>query len=222
MRCRGKTVQLCLAVAVLAVCAPAPRLFCGPAVHEGSSRGVLAGRPLRGDPSLAAPLTTREAKGGMGGIEVKSQKLNDSVRNLGFIAAIGGVIAASWFFTGKWWKIPLAFALPSMIYRIISTGGDTGKLAEVSASVDPKYICSSEESQKELHMFMCSGCGYTLFPARGREAAFFTSNFKCPMCGAPKEDFFDMNDDDDMTDPTRAEPAAEKPKETPAPPKDKK
>lgn len=219
MRCRGKTVQLCLVAAVLAVCAPAPRLFCGPAVHEGFSRGVLAGRTLRGDDRLAASLTTREAKGG---IQVKSQKLNDSVRNIGFIATIAGVICASWFFTGKWWKLPLCFALPSMIYRIWLTRGDTGKLAEVSASVDPKYIASSEEAQKELHMFMCSGCGYTLFPARGREAAFFTSNFKCPMCGAPKEDFFDMNDDDDMTDPNRVDPAAEKPEGTSAAPKGKK
>ena len=55
-------------------------------------------------------------------------------------------------------------------------------------------------------MFMCSSCGYTLFPARqrfgqrledlrvavavaffrGREGAFFNDKFKCPMCGASK------------------------------------
>ena len=37
------------------------------------------------------------------------------------------------------------------------------------------YICLNivrsccddlRQAQKELHMFMCSGCGYTLFPAR--------------------------------------------------------
>eukprot|EP00913_Durusdinium_trenchii_P032131 g30089.t1 len=74
-----------------------------------------------------------------------------------------------------------------MIYRLWTTRGSTEKLAQVSASVDSKYIASTEEAQKELHMFMCSGCGYTLFPARGREGAFFNEKFKCPMCGASKE-----------------------------------
>lgn len=36
-------------------------------------------------------------------------------------------------------------------------------------------------------MWMCSSCGYTLFPARGRESAFFADGFKCPMCGAAKD-----------------------------------
>lgn len=84
-----------------------------------------------------------------------------------------------------------------MLYRLWTTRGDTTKLAEASASVDMKYVATSEEAQKELHAFMCGGCGYTLFPARGREAAFFADSFKCPMCGAPKREFFDMSDDDD-------------------------
>lgn len=136
----------------------------------------------------------------------KRQQLHDAARNVAFIAAIAATIAGSWIFTGKWWKVPLGLALPSMIYRLWTTRGSTEKLAQVSASVDTKYIASTEEAQKELHMFMCSGCGYTLFPARGREGAFFNEKFKCPMCGASKDEFVDMNDDDD--DGSQAEAAA--------------
>mmetsp|Transcript_137483 Transcript_137483/g.342976 ORF Transcript_137483/g.342976 Transcript_137483/m.342976 type:complete len:259 (+) Transcript_137483:71-847(+) len=158
----------------------------------------------------AAAAVTTSARGGSAdgpGLNVQKKYFNDSTRNIVFIVAIGGTVAGSWIFTGKWWKLPLLFALPSMLYRLWTTRGDTTKLAEVSASVDMKYVASSEQEQKELHSFMCSGCGYTLFPARGREAAFFTDTFKCPMCGAPKEDFFDMNEDEDAS-PAASSPAA--------------
>ena len=140
----------------------------------------------------------------------KRQQLHDAARNVAFIAAIAATIAGSWIFTGKWWKVPLGLALPSMIYRLWTTRGSTEKLAQVSASVDSKYIASTEEAQKELHMFMCSGCGYTLFPARGREGAFFNEKFKCPMCGASKDEFVDMNDDDDDGSQAEAAKAARK------------
>merc|ERR1739838_531814 len=104
----------------------------------------------------------------------------------------------------------MIFALPSMIYRLWTTRGDTEKLAAVSASVDMKYVASSEQEKAELKTFMCSGCGYTLFPARGREAAFFTDDFKCPMCGAAKDEFFDMNEDEsDSTELESPTPEAE-------------
>jgi len=160
-----------------------------------AGRSRLAGLTHRGDSGTLVPNTVRYAAGNE--IVVKKQVVNDAVRNVGFIVGIASVVAGSWWFTGKWWKLPLVFALPSMLYRLWLTRGDTGKLAEVSASVDPKYVASSEKEQKELHMFMCSGCGYTLFPARGREAAFFTDTFKCPMCGAAKSEFFDMSDNDE-------------------------
>jgi len=35
----------------------------------------------------------------------------------------------------------------------------------------------------------CSNCGYTIFPAAGREWKFFGEDFKCPQCGAPKSAF---------------------------------
>lgn len=179
-----------------------------PSLQEGSA---FAGRRIGGDrhPRWHGTAAAAAASAGADGPGVTFQKkyFNDSTRNIVFIAAIGGTVAGSWIFTGKWWKLPLLFALPSMLYRLWTTRGDTTKLAEVSASVDMKYVAASEQEQKELHCFMCSGCGYTLFPARGREAAFFTDNFKCPMCGAPKEDFFDMNEDDDAS-PADSSPAA--------------
>lgn len=35
----------------------------------------------------------------------------------------------------------------------------------------------------------CGSCGYTLFIAKGREGKFFSSAFKCPNCGAPRDQF---------------------------------
>ena len=35
----------------------------------------------------------------------------------------------------------------------------------------------------------CSGCGYTLFVAKGRESKFFPDGFACPECGAAKDTF---------------------------------
>mmetsp|Transcript_4732 Transcript_4732/g.5603 ORF Transcript_4732/g.5603 Transcript_4732/m.5603 type:complete len:223 (+) Transcript_4732:63-731(+) len=162
--------------------------------------GRAAGRTRQQRP----PMVVRQISK-LDALGFKRQQLHDAARNVAFIAAIAATIAGSWIFTGKWWKVPLGLALPSMIYRLWTTRGSTEKLAQVSASVDSKYIASTEEAQKELHMFMCSGCGYTLFPARGREGAFFNEKFKCPMCGASKDEFVDMNDDDD--DGSQAEAA---------------
>jgi rubrerythrin len=42
--------------------------------------------------------------------------------------------------------------------------------------------------------FECGNCGYTLFVAKGREAKFFGVGFKCPQCGAPKDQFKAVED----------------------------
>ena len=44
------------------------------------------------------------------------------------------------------------------------------------------------------HRFECQRCGYTLFPAAGREWKFYGDDFKCPQCGAPKSDFRDTSE----------------------------
>lgn len=46
---------------------------------------------------------------------------------------------------------------------------------------------------KDAHVYECGGCGYTLYPAKGREFRFFPDSFKCPMCGAGKDQFTDIN-----------------------------
>jgi len=156
-----------------------------------ASQGARGLRPDSGPVSRWAEAKAKEAPKKL---EFKSRYFLDTIRNVALISTMAGVVAASWYFTGKWWKLPLVFALPSMLYRLWVTRGDTEQLAAMSASVDKKYVASSPQAQKELHMFMCGECGYTLFPARGREASFFPDNFKCPMCQAPKSAFFDMND----------------------------
>ncbi|GAB0490828.1 hypothetical protein MMPV_002066 [Pyropia vietnamensis] len=46
---------------------------------------------------------------------------------------------------------------------------------------------------KDTHVYECGSCGYTLYPAKGREFRFFPDSFKCPMCGAPKDQFTDIS-----------------------------
>ena len=50
-------------------------------------------------------------------------------------------------------------------------------------------MTTDEEQEKELKAFSCEDCGYTIFPARGREGKFFPDNFKCPTCGSPSSSF---------------------------------
>lgn len=61
----------------------------------------------------------------------------------------------------------------------------------------PKTAITSEEEEAELHVFKCGGCGYEMYPARGREFKFFPDSFKCPLCATPKSEFWDLNDPDD-------------------------
>ena len=45
----------------------------------------------------------------------------------------------------------------------------------------------------DTHEYECTenDCGYTIFPAAGREDKFFGASFKCPQCGAGKDAFVD-------------------------------
>lgn len=58
----------------------------------------------------------------------------------------------------------------------------------------PSSVITSPEMEKELHVYKCGGCGYEIYPARGREFKFFPDSFKCPLCGSSREAFFDKND----------------------------
>ena len=46
-------------------------------------------------------------------------------------------------------------------------------------------------------VYECGNCGYTLFPAKGREFKFFPDDYKCPECGASKDQFSNRNDDEE-------------------------
>lgn len=67
----------------------------------------------------------------------------------------------------------------------------------VNKVTTPKSAITSEAEEAELHVFKCGGCGYEMYPARGREFKFFPDSFKCPLCGTPKSEFWDLNDPDD-------------------------
>jgi len=151
--------------------------------HGSSVEGMEEQASSHSDTTASSSPAVQFARRGQG----------DYLRKAALVALVAAVPVGSWWFTGKWWKLPLLLALPLMLYRLWSTHGDGEKMAQASVSYDARFVATSEAQKKELHMFMCSGCGYTLFPARGREASFFTDDFRCPMCSLPKEEFVDMN-----------------------------
>lgn len=53
---------------------------------------------------------------------------------------------------------------------------------------------SGEPAKVAVHAYQCSDCGYTMFPAAGREFKFYGADFCCPTCGAPKDKFVDINE----------------------------
>lgn len=55
---------------------------------------------------------------------------------------------------------------------------------------------SGEPAKSTVHAYQCTQCGYTMFPAAGREFKFYGADFVCPTCGAPKDKFVDLNADE--------------------------
>jgi len=80
--------------------------------------------------------------------------------------------------------------------------GNLRPLVSEDKPVNSKHITQTAAEETELHEFCCERCGYTMFPARGRDKKFFPDNFKCPHCKAPKDCFFDMTD---LSDPRTRE-----------------
>lgn len=72
-------------------------------------------------------------------------------------------------------------------------------------TTDEKSSLASEEqsasyskpSSSAAHAYQCQNCGYTLFPAAGREFKFFGDSFVCPQCKSPKSQFIDISNEDD-------------------------
>lgn len=57
--------------------------------------------------------------------------------------------------------------------------------------VDPENAIEDDEADAmpSSNVYECGSCGFTLFIAKGREFKFYGDDFKCPECGAKKEDF---------------------------------
>lgn len=98
--------------------------------------------------------------------------------------------------------IPLFFAgfgVVALAIKMLKV--KTGELRSGPSGINkvtiPKTVITSEEEEAELHVYKCGGCGYEIYPARGREFKFFPDSFKCPLCGTPKSGFWDLNDPDD-------------------------
>lgn len=118
-------------------------------------------------------------------------------------AARGGIFGmkaqAYWDSIGV---LPLAFAgfgVVALAIKMLKVKG--GEMRSGPSGVNkvtiPKTAITSVEEEAELHVFKCGGCGYEMYPARGREFKFFPDSFKCPLCGTPKSEFWDLNDPDD-------------------------
>lgn len=54
-----------------------------------------------------------------------------------------------------------------------------------------------ETAGSGTHEYECKKCGYTIFPAAGREFKFFGDDFTCAQCGCGKEEFVDNGPIDD-------------------------
>mmetsp|Transcript_12312 Transcript_12312/g.28842 ORF Transcript_12312/g.28842 Transcript_12312/m.28842 type:complete len:205 (-) Transcript_12312:103-717(-) len=157
----------------------------------------LTGAPLMPEPVRQQQVSCQARSSNLVGNSHPGNKAATIARNVAYIGAIASALYTSWRMTGHWWMIPVGMAIPSMLWRLARSGGSTSKLQQLSVSVDPQYVATTDAAKKELHEFMCMECGYTIFPARGREDVFFSPKFSCPMCQAPREKFIDMKDDSD-------------------------
>lgn len=99
--------------------------------------------------------------------------------------------------------LPLVFAGVGIVALVVKMfkvkGGQfrSGGTSSVDRTALPKSVITTEEEEAQLHVFQCGGCGYVMYPARGREDRFFPDGFKCPLCGSPRERFWDLNDASD-------------------------
>jgi len=80
---------------------------------------------------------------------------------------------------------------------------DKGRKIDAGGNlIDEKDIAEEQNSQNSDSdapsgsVYECEECGYTLFPAQGREFKFFPDDFKCPECGAAKDKFKDKSKDE--------------------------
>lgn len=145
---------------------------------SGQAKFWLVGKAsVRTDAREAVASESGVAKAGFFGVEAKAYWESMGAVPLGFAAF--GVAALTLKMlkvkTGQW------------------KAGDGG----VNRATTHASIVTNEAEAKELHVFKCEGCGYEMYPARGREFKHFGDKFKCPLCGTGKEGFWDLNDEND-------------------------
>lgn len=134
------------------------------------------------------------------GKKVKSRNIEESVDVSGSQTGLSGIRAnAYWESMGV---LPLFFAgfgITALAIKLLKLKGSqlTGGQEAVHKMTAPKTAITSEAEEAELHVFKCGGCGYEIYPARGREFKFFPDSFKCPLCATPKSGFWDLNDPND-------------------------
>lgn len=80
-----------------------------------------------------------------------------------------------------------------------------GNIIDPDADVDPDKLITDEDLNQDYDddeddseptsggAKECGNCGYTMFIAKGREGRFFSSAFKCPECGAGRDQFKDVD-----------------------------
>eukprot|EP00871_Galdieria_phlegrea_P004511 jgi/Galph1/5060/GphlegSOOS_G3717.1 len=105
--------------------------------------------------------------------------------------------------TLPFWALGAAFIIGWRVYTKIKVKEqqqeetEQAQVSEFESIPEEKTILEEEQDENSLHVFKCAKCGYSLFPAKGREFKFFTDNFKCPACGSTKEVFYDTSDPND-------------------------
>lgn len=143
--------------------------------------------------ATATPATTTSEEASAGGGGFLGVKAKAYWKSMGFLPL---------FFAGFG-----IFALLVKMLKVVQgkwTSSDGVNRAMISESV-----ITSKEQEADLHVFKCGGCGYEIYPARGREFKFFPDNFKCPLCGSPKSAFWDLNDENDPRNQEELQPVAE-------------
>ncbi|KAF8820429.1 hypothetical protein IE077_000490 [Cardiosporidium cionae] len=116
-------------------------------------------------------------------------------------AALNGRHQGNFLFSKE--KQSALIALPQLIsFKVvligipIVLGGALLKLFTMSRgrSKHTWAIIKTTEEARHLHKYVCENCGFTIFPARGREFKFFATSFTCPCCNASKAAFYDGYD----------------------------
>lgn len=132
--------------------------------------GIVA----KGKPGTTKTVAVESGKGGLFGM-----KANAYWESMGVLPL---------FFAG--------FGVVALAIKMLKIkGGEWGAGADgVNKAITPKTVITSAQEESELHVFKCGGCGYEMYPARGREFKFFPDSFKCILCGTPKSEFWDLND----------------------------